>query len=256
MTIKGNDERMIAYLLGELTEAESILIEEEYLTDDEALAQLMAIEAELYDAYARNALSPERSRRFENKFLTTPEQRNRLEFSYALLRQPRPIPSRGAKPLAWAAAIFAVLTIAAVLTWKYWPVPQNSAVITQQASVTPSRVVVPFAIGGSTTRSVSDETVLVVPANADDLQITAELEREPHPPLQAVLNTPEGTEIWKSDPARPIEFPNDSHIRLEIPASGLASGHYILTLSAKNPQGNFEEIQSYSFLVRTQNPVK
>ena len=30
MTIQGNDERMIAYLLGELTEAETILIEEEY----------------------------------------------------------------------------------------------------------------------------------------------------------------------------------------------------------------------------------
>ncbi len=94
MTIQGNDERMIAYLLGELTEAETILIEEQYMADDEALAQLMAVEAELYDAYASHSLSPERTRRFENKFLATSEQRSRLEFSRALLRQPRPGPTR------------------------------------------------------------------------------------------------------------------------------------------------------------------
>ena len=57
MTNRGNDERMIAYLLGELTEGESILIEEEYLANEEALGELMVIEAELYDAYARDALS-------------------------------------------------------------------------------------------------------------------------------------------------------------------------------------------------------
>ena len=252
MTIKGSDERMIAYLLGELTDAEAIFIEEEYLADDEALGQLMAIEAELYDAYARNALSPERSRRFENKLLTTPEQRRRLEFSRALLQQPRPSQLRTGKTLAWVAAIFAVLIVAAVLTWKYRPVPQNSAVTTQQAAVAPSRVVVPFAISGGTTRNVSEESVLVVPANTDDVLLTTELESQSHPPFQAKLSTPEGVEIWKSDPDRPIELQDAMHVKMEIPASRLSNGHFILTLSAKNPKGDFEEIQANSFLVRTQ----
>ena len=66
----------------------------------------------------------------------------------------------------------------------------------------------------------------------------------------------EGTEIWKSDPARPIELLDDVHVKLDIPASGLANGHYILTLSAMNLNCDFEEIQAYSFLVRIQVPSK
>lgn len=255
MTIQGNDERMIAYLLGELTEAEIIFIEEQYMADDEALAQLMAVEAELYDAYASHSLSPERTRRFENKFLATSEQQSRLEFSRALLRQPRSGPTRTPKLLAWVAAIFVVLILASVLTWKYWPVPQNSTV-TRQAAVSPSRVVVPFTIGGGSTRSVSEESVLLLSDTVDDVRITIELERASHPPFQARLSTPEGTEVWKSDPARPIELLDDVHVKLDIPASGLANGHYILTLSAMNPNGDFEEIQAYSFLVRIQVPSK
>jgi len=249
MTTRGNDERMIAYLLGELTEAESILIEEEYVANEEALAELMVIEAELYDAYAGNALSPERRRRFENKFLTTPEQQSRLEFSRALLRQPRPKQLRGTQPLAWGIAVFAVFVIVAVVTWKNWPAPQNPP-STQQEAVAPTRVVVPYAIAGNVTRSASEEPVLVVPANADAVQVTTELEGDIHPPFQARLSTPEGTEIWKNDSARPIEFSDNRHVRMEIPASVLPNGHVILTLSARNSKGDFDEIQAYSFLVK------
>ena len=241
---------MIAYLLGELTEGESILIEEEYLANEEALGELMVIEAELYDAYARDALSPERRRRFEDKFLATTEQRSRLEFSRALLRQPRPKQLRATQPAAWVIAVFSVFVVAAVVTWNNWPAPQNPLPATQEATVAPTRVVVPYAIAGNVTRSASEEPVLAVPTNADAVQVTMELEGDTLPPFHARLSTPEGTEIWKNDSARPIEFPDNRHVRMEIPASVLPNGHVILTLSAANAKGDFEEIQAYSFRVK------
>jgi hypothetical protein len=240
---------MIAYLLGELTEGESILVEEEYVAKEEALAELMVIEAELYDAYARNALSPERRRRFEGKFLATPEQRTRLEFSRALLRQPRPKQLRATQPAAWVIAVFSVFVVAAVVIWKNWPAPQNPPA-TQQATVAPARVIVPLAIAGNVTRSASEEPVLVVPTNAEAVQVTMELEGDTLPPFHARLSTPEGTEIWKNDSARSIDFPDNRHVRMEIPASVLPDGHVILTLSAANSKGDFEEVQAYSFRLK------
>src|SRR5215471_12182173 len=86
MPARDSEETMIAYLLDELPESEAIHIEQEYLANDDALALLMAVESELYDAYARNALSPDRRRKFETKFLATAEQRHRLQFSRTLLQ--------------------------------------------------------------------------------------------------------------------------------------------------------------------------
>ena len=74
--------------------------------------------------------------------------------------------------------------VATALIWTYWPVPKSLLTVTEQASATSPRVVVPFAIGGAITRSASEELVLSLPANTDDVQITAGLERESHPPFQ------------------------------------------------------------------------
>jgi hypothetical protein len=115
---------------------------------------------------------------------------------------------------------------------------------------------VPFAISGGSTRSASEESVLLLSAKVDDVQITAGLEQKSDRPFRARLSTPEGSEIWKDDPARPIELLDDMHVKLLIPAAGLSNGHYILTLSAMNRNGDFEEIQAYSFLVRIEIPPR
>src|SRR5215471_21701861 len=101
MPTRENDELLISYLLGELPEADCVRIEAQYLTDETAFAPLLAIEAELYDAYARNSLSPERRRSFEQKFLSTPEQRWQLEFSRTLQRVPRPDERPARTRLPW-----------------------------------------------------------------------------------------------------------------------------------------------------------
>ena len=48
---------MVAYLLGELPETETEVMEERYIADEAAFRELRAIEAGLYNAYARGTLS-------------------------------------------------------------------------------------------------------------------------------------------------------------------------------------------------------
>ena len=187
----------------------------------------MAIEAELYDAYARHALSPERSRRFENKFLATSEQRSRLEFSRALLRTAATRTNshdetsglgcrniRGVdhclcsdlEILAGSAKLSSHptgsgLTLSCCRALRYWR---------RQYTKCFRRIgVAPFRIQPTMCR-------LLPNWNAT-----------PHPPFQAKLSTPEGTEIWKSDPARPIELLDDMHVKLDN--SGIRCSPMVIT---------------------------
>jgi hypothetical protein len=252
MRTGGNEERMIAYLLGELPEAESVQIEEEYLADEETLASLLAIEAELYDAYAGDSLSPERRRRFEERLLTTPAKRRRLEFSRALLqyRPEQSAPSTEPSRSRWLipALALAALLIVGIGLWRF-PSPKQSAPEPPiPAARTP--IVIPFVLGAGLVRDGGNESTLDLPANADSIRITFDLEHDSRPPFEAKLRTPEGVEIWASDPAHAPTPTGPRSLTMEVPAPLLVSGHYILTLSAASGNGTFESIADHAFLVR------
>jgi hypothetical protein len=248
-----NEARMISYLLGELPEAESVQIEEQYLADEEALASLLAVEAELYDAYARDDMSPERQRRFEERFLATAAQRQRLVFSRALLQYPRrPQDAKGIQASRsrrfLPALAVAALLIVGVGLWKLASVKQPPPVTPITVERTP--IVIPFALDAGLVRQGGNESTLDIPLNADSIRLTLQLEQDSRPPFEAKLSTPEGVEIWTSEPARAPELAGPRSVTLEIPAGLLARGHYILTLSAANANGALESIADHAFLVR------
>ena len=72
------------YLLGELTEQEQAALEERYLRDPQVFNQVLQVESELVDAYARGQLSTEMRARFEKSYLKHPARRERVEFARAL----------------------------------------------------------------------------------------------------------------------------------------------------------------------------
>jgi hypothetical protein len=87
MNHKAIDEQvMIRYLLGDLPEEQQRQLEEQYFTDDDCFGQLLALEDELFQHYARGELSPVERAQFERRFLTSPEGRQRVEFARALSR--------------------------------------------------------------------------------------------------------------------------------------------------------------------------
>ena len=55
--IENQREYMRSYLLGVLTEAEQTALEDHFLNDDEVFEQLVAVENELVDTYARGQLN-------------------------------------------------------------------------------------------------------------------------------------------------------------------------------------------------------
>lgn len=80
-----NENLMTQYLLGELSDDEKLRLEEEFFSDDEAFAQLQALEDELRYDYARGGLSGAQRRQFEQRFLALPGEPQRVALAQAVL---------------------------------------------------------------------------------------------------------------------------------------------------------------------------
>lgn len=87
------DERIIAYLLGELPEEESEQFEDECFACEDWPPEVELAEKDLIDAYLRHELTEERRQRFERNYLTTEARQEsvkigieRVRIDIALLR--------------------------------------------------------------------------------------------------------------------------------------------------------------------------
>jgi hypothetical protein len=79
------NDRLIDYLLGELTEEAQIQLEAEFFTDESSFDYLLATEEELIHDYLNGDLSEQKCSRFQNYFLSTPERIGRVQFHRELL---------------------------------------------------------------------------------------------------------------------------------------------------------------------------
>jgi hypothetical protein len=81
-----DDERIVAYLLGELPEEESERFEEEcYFAGEDWPEEVRAAEHDLVDAYLRKELTPEQRQHFEQNYLISDERLRRVATAAALL---------------------------------------------------------------------------------------------------------------------------------------------------------------------------
>jgi hypothetical protein len=80
---EANNEILVRYLLGELSEPEQQRVESHYFRDMEFLEQLLIVEDELIDSYVIGELSDERLERFEDYFLQSPERHEKVIFAEA-----------------------------------------------------------------------------------------------------------------------------------------------------------------------------
>jgi anti-sigma factor RsiW len=79
-----DDKTLTGYLLGELSEAEQSLVEEQLFSDRECYDRLQALKAELTDQYVQGTLAPEQRAVFARRFLATEVGRNDALFARAL----------------------------------------------------------------------------------------------------------------------------------------------------------------------------
>ncbi|MCY7346317.1 MAG: hypothetical protein LH614_08880, partial [Pyrinomonadaceae bacterium] len=81
------------FLLGKLTEAETIKIEEEYFGKNDHFENILIAENDLIDAYIKGGLSAEDKRLFENRLLLNSRQRQRVQFAETLVKYASGLPA-------------------------------------------------------------------------------------------------------------------------------------------------------------------
>jgi hypothetical protein len=81
-----NEQLIIDYLLGDLSEAEAGRLDELSVINDEFAIFLETVENELIDDYIRKELPENRRTRFESQYLTTPERREKVAIARKILQ--------------------------------------------------------------------------------------------------------------------------------------------------------------------------
>lgn len=80
------DEKMIRFLLGELSPQEHREIEERFFHDDQFFEELLALEDQLITDYVKGLLDSSQREKFESICLSSPERRQRVEFARDLAK--------------------------------------------------------------------------------------------------------------------------------------------------------------------------
>ncbi len=91
-----DDQLLVRYLTGALTEDEAERLDELSISDDRFAADIRVVENDLVDAYARGTLSQDTLQRFETHYLALPGAFAKVEFARALLRYEQTAVASGA----------------------------------------------------------------------------------------------------------------------------------------------------------------
>jgi hypothetical protein len=109
-----DDQQLVRYLLGLLSERETERLDAASIEEDEVASRLVTVENDLVDAYVSGTLEPEIRERFEALYLATPLRRENVAFARrflvavdrAALRARSKAPAHGGPaPRTWAGFI-------------------------------------------------------------------------------------------------------------------------------------------------------
>jgi hypothetical protein len=279
------EKRMVKYLLGQLREQDQLELEREYLADDARFEELLAIEDDLRDAYARNELSETDRVAFEQRLLGTQQQKGKQEFASSLREhlnqshaQPGSIPGALAKDKSRSfiavrrLVLIPVLSAALVLLLaaSWWLVhraeqplrsghPRDAAPNATDAggnrhpnSETSEPKTLAFVLTPGSLRSTEEESqTLTIPPGVTQVSLEARFAGA-YPHYQAVIQTAEGRLIWTQKNLAAEESSCSKRLFLKLSSGLLTPNDYILTLRGMPASGNPETVAEYAF--RVTNP--
>lgn len=264
-TIK--EKLIVKYLLGQLSDAKMVKIEEKYVTDKNFFEQLLAIEDDLIDDYVRGRLTRRQRRQFETYFLSTPERRDKLEFAFSLLNL---IPeSRNQmldrvmaritflndqvnqlfkSPIFQTGLATAVVVLIITIAWLLVQFKQK---LTEQQSLKP--LLVSFNLLPGTYREDKSSVIhspFIITNNVQLVQLRLEVwSEETYESYRAMLKAPSGEEIWQQNLLKLQTTNRGNFIVLMLPQNLFSDGEYEIELSGKKLQGEFKNIGYYYFKI-------
>ena len=115
----------------------------------------------------------------------------------------------------------------------------------------PSEDIIAFNISPGSVRG-GGGTKLTVPRSTKFIRLTLSFQRpSSHQEYRAAIETPDGKNVWRKDSfgIRPNVTALDRVSLPAIPATALRPGDYVLFLSGKQADGNFEPVANYSFTI-------
>jgi hypothetical protein len=270
------------YLLGEASDEESTVLEQEYLAHDDAIDRIAAAEDDLIEDYLANQLTAAERDRFERSYLASPQHRVRVETIRRLMARgaeapvqtpaPLPFPSAASKSkrvmrpaqtpwLALAASLLLAGAVAIALftmSGRRQPQvaqnqpPQPSTPAPSTPNPPPASVrVFALTVSPVTVRSSGSETPpALVPAGTGMLIIRLERDASAGTltPRRASIRTVAGVEVWQG----PVtEDPQPMHgiaARLDVPA--VPADDYLIALYGTDRTGAEREMAQYFLRLR------
>jgi len=266
----GREQRIAGYLLGRLSEQEEADLESSYLADDGLFEELLAIEADLRDAYERGELSREDRAAFEQRLLVSPRHRERQAFARALSR-PRTQAGAPKTPKLWQTwklmfkgsyralvpAVSAALVILIAGVW--WLAHKNEARPGEGGTTvaehglptqgTEGRTLAVVLVGGAVRSGGQQLQEVPIPHDVDQVQLEVRVKAD-FPGYDAVLQTAEGKPVRKQANLKAQGAPGAEKVLLTLPSTQLPSEDYILTLRGVPAAGAPETVAEYAFRVR------
>lgn len=272
------DPILVRYLLGELSEAEEDELAQRYFQDAALFDQLQQAETELVDAYTRRELGPHEREALECRLLKTPRGRAAAALSRSLHHlaadQAGQRRTAAGSPAgrSWSSAVAgraagvrwllpaaAVLLCAtALVLWRtgFDAVPQNPAKAgsAESGAVTPAphpevtapagreSGVVALALSPGLLRDGGPTRTLELPPGTRVVRLDLDLQADVPERCRVTATTIEGREVLRATASR---GPSPTTVQIDIPATALSTGDYILTLSADSELGVSEDLADF-----------
>lgn len=275
MSVTKASERDRRYLLGEGSEDECAVIEQEYLEDEGALDRIAAVEEALIEDYLAGDLAPLERDRFERKYLSTPNHRVRVETIRRLRARASAAGAVGppARLLSawtrvryhgpWLALAASVLLVASLAFWRFATVSPPADVAQtmvptpaappRETPLPPAVNVFALTLSSAGVRGGSESAPVVVPAGTDVLVVRFEADGD-GPMLtasRAAIQVVGGGEVWQGPVTHEDERPPATVARVDVPVAAVPADDYLVTLFGRDRSNVEREWARYFLSLRT-----
>jgi hypothetical protein len=274
--MKKNEQDVLErYLLGDVSDDKRSEIEQGYFADDAYFDQLIDVQNDLFDSYARGTLPAADRKRFEERFLTRGSGIDRVEFARALKEKVAARSGRktgSVRLLAIAASVVIVVIAAAWMTFSLQrrpqppitssrpkppqqqrttppaPVQAQTQIAPVQSKPSASALITTVLLTPGGTRESEAATPLVLRPAPQFVRVELVLEDDRYDSYAAELQDVEGRVLWKAHSLRATTAPSGRMVAVSVPAKLLPPGDYIVILKGIR-QGEASEVNNYTFTV-------
>jgi hypothetical protein len=212
------EQRMVDYLLGRLSEAERQALTEQFLDNDDVYRAILAMEETLVDAYARGDLPPEDARLVESRLLQT-------EAGLAKLRTTRALAGRHAREQhrmrrGWLAVAAALVVACGVGLGIAYRRPHRAE--------TPAAAIV---LSLSATRGSADVPSARIPPSGTAVFAVPLPDADHAADYEVRLRTPDAKELVRPG------HESGNFLRFDVDSASLPPGRYEIEITGLDPGG-------------------